>query len=37
MSIENMDDLQAVEKLRDAHEKISGEIGKVVVGQKEIV
>ena len=37
MSTENMDDLQAVEKLRDAHEKISGEIGKVVVGQKEIV
>lgn len=37
MSSENMDDLQAIEKLRDAHARISGEIGKVIVGQKEIV
>jgi MoxR-like ATPase len=37
MSTENMDDLQAVEKLRDAHARITGEIGKVIVGQKEII
>ncbi|MDA0745572.1 MAG: MoxR family ATPase, partial [bacterium] len=31
------DDLEAVEKLRDAHTRIVGEISKVIVGQKEIV
>ena len=37
MSAEQTDDLQAVEKLRDAHTRITGEIGKVIVGQKEII
>jgi len=31
------EDLQAVERLREAHEKITEEIGKVIVGQKTVV
>ena len=31
------DDLQAVAKLRDANERIQGELGKVIVGQHEVV
>jgi MoxR-like ATPase len=31
------DDLQAVAKLRDANERIQGELGKVIVGQAEVV
>ncbi len=31
------DDLQAVEKLRDAHERIQRELGKVIVGQDEVI
>jgi len=30
-------DVAAVEKLRDAHEKITAELGKVIVGQKQVV
>jgi len=31
------DDLQAVEKLRDAHERIQRELGKAIVGQAEVI
>ena len=31
------EDLEAVEKLRAAHSRITNEIGKIIVGQKEIV
>jgi MoxR-like ATPase len=31
------DDLQAVARLRDANERIQGELGKVIVGQKDVV
>ena len=34
---ESTDDLQAVEKLRDAHSRILDQIGKVIIGQREIV
>jgi MoxR-like ATPase len=31
------EDLKAVERLRAAHEKIHGEVGKVIVGQNEVI
>jgi len=31
------DDLQAVEKLRDAHERIQRELGKAIVGQADVI
>lgn len=31
------DDLEAVEQLKDAYNQIIGEVGKVIIGQKEIV
>ena len=36
-STQSTDDLQAVEKLRDAYQKIRSEISKMIVGQTEVV
>jgi MoxR-like ATPase len=35
--VENRSDLQAVEQLRDAHDKIRQEIGKVIIGQDKVI
>ncbi|MBI2952272.1 MoxR family ATPase [bacterium] len=37
MAAEQMGDREMVGRLREAKEKISGEVGKVIVGQKEII
>ena len=31
------DDVQAVEQLRAAHQKLRGEIGKIIVGQEDVL
>jgi len=37
MAAERMGDREIVERLQEAKEKVAGEVGKVIVGQKEII